>query len=116
MGVIIDTSTLVTAERRKHNVGEIFTQLREAFGEAEAGLSAVTLVELAHGIERAELDAHRVRRQAFLDDLISDIEIFPVKSEIALLAGKISGQQARHGINLPFEDLLIGATALHHGC
>jgi predicted nucleic acid-binding protein len=116
MGVIVDTSTLVTAERRKRNVCEIFRQLRETFGDAEAGLSVVTLVELAHGIERAELDAQRIQRQAFLDDLISDIEIYPVTSEIALLAGKISGQQARHGINLPFEDLLIGATALHHGC
>jgi tRNA(fMet)-specific endonuclease VapC len=116
MGVIVDTSTLVTAERRKHSVREIFAQLHELFGETEAGLSAVTLVELAHGMERAELDIHRRHRQAFLDDLIADIKIYPLTTEIALLAGRISGQQARHGISLPFEDLLIGATALHHGC
>jgi predicted nucleic acid-binding protein len=116
MGVIVDTSTLVSAERRKHSVREIFAQLHELFGETTVGLSAVTLVELAHGIERAELENHRARRQAFLDDLIADIKIYPISTEIALLAGRISGQQARRGINLPFEDLLIGATALHHGC
>ena len=69
MGVILDTSTLVTAERRGHSVRQIFTQLHAAYGEAEPSLSVVTLVELAHGIERAKLDAQRQRRQAFLDDL-----------------------------------------------
>ena len=115
MGVIIDTSTLVTAERRKHSAGEIFAQLREAHGETTAGLSAVTLMELAHGIERAKLDAHRARSQAFLDDLIADIKVYPIIADIALLAGRISGQQALRGFVLSFEDLLIGATALHHG-
>jgi predicted nucleic acid-binding protein len=60
MGVIVDTSTLVTAERRKHSVREIFAQLRDVYGEAGAGLSAVTVVELAHGIERAQLEVHRL--------------------------------------------------------
>jgi len=116
MGVIVDTSTLVTAERRKHTVRDIFAQLRESCGETGVGLSAVTLVELAHGIERAQMDAQREHRQAFLDDLIADIRIYPVTAGIAQLAGRISGQQARRGLVLPFEDLLIGATALHHGC
>jgi predicted nucleic acid-binding protein len=112
VGVIVDTSTLVTAERRKHSVREIFAQLREVYGEAGAGLSAVTVVELAHGIERAQLEVHRRYRQAFLDDLIADIKIYPLTTEIAQLAGKISGEQGRRGIVIPFEDLLIGSTAL----
>jgi predicted nucleic acid-binding protein len=29
--------------------------------------------------------------------------------------GVISGQEAARGVTLPFEDLLIGATALHVG-
>ena len=28
----------------------------------------------------------------------------------------VSGQRALRGVILPFADLLIGATALHHGC
>ena len=115
MGLILDTSTLVTAERRGHNARDIFAQVRAAHGEVEIGLSAVTLVELAHGIERAKVDAQRQRRQAFLHDLIADMTIHPLTSEIARLAGKISGQEAARGITLPFEDLLIGATALHLG-
>jgi tRNA(fMet)-specific endonuclease VapC len=115
MGIILDTSTLVTAERRGHKVRDIFAQLRAVHGEAETGLAAVTLVELAHGIERAKLDVQRLRRQAFLDDLIADMTIHPLTAEIARLAGKISGQEAERGVTLPFEDLLIGAPALHLG-
>ena len=35
---------------------------------------------------------------------------------VAECGGAISGQRALRGVILPFADLLIGATALHHGC
>jgi tRNA(fMet)-specific endonuclease VapC len=35
--------------------------------------------------------------------------------EIAELAGRIEGEQAALGVRIPFEDLVIGATALHLG-
>jgi predicted nucleic acid-binding protein len=38
-----------------------------------------------------------------------------VTAEIAQRVGVISGQEAQKGITLPFEDLLIGATALQLG-
>ena len=37
----------------------------------------------------------------------------PVSLDIARLAGRIEGQEEAKGIQLAFEDLLIGATALH---
>jgi len=99
MGVIVDTSTLVTAERRKRTVREIFAQLRESCGEAGAGLSAATLVELAHGIERAQMDARRERRQAFLDDLIADIRIYPVRGSARLPGGHGQNWKYTNGID-----------------
>ena len=56
------------------------------FGEVTAGLSVVTVAELAHGVERAKQDAHRLYRQNFLDDLLADIKVYPVTAEIALRA------------------------------
>ena len=41
--------------------------------------------------------------------------VHPLTLEIAQLAGKIEGEQAAKGIAIAFEDLLIGATALHLG-
>ena len=39
----------------------------------------------------------------------------PVTLAIARLAGRIEGQQEAMGVQFAFEDLLIGATALHLG-
>jgi predicted nucleic acid-binding protein len=62
VGLILDTSTFVAAERRGHSVSEILEQIQTTWGETEVGLSAVTIVELTHGIQRARLDAQRQRR------------------------------------------------------
>jgi predicted nucleic acid-binding protein len=115
VGLILDTNVLISAERRRHSVRDVFAQIQAAHGETEVGLAAVSLAELAHGLERTKTDQQRQRRQAFLDDLMADIPVHPLTAEIAWRAGTISGQQAARGILIPFEDLLIGATALHLG-
>jgi predicted nucleic acid-binding protein len=115
VGLILDTSAIVTAERRGRSVPQILAQVREAWGETEIGLSAVTLAELVHGSQRAKLEAQRQRRNAFVEELMATVTVYPVTAEIARLAGLISGQEAARGVNLPFEDLLIGATALQLG-
>jgi predicted nucleic acid-binding protein len=43
------------------------------------------------------------------------MSVHPVTLDIARLAGRIEGQQEAKGIRVAFEDLLIGATALHLG-
>src|SRR6266481_8110510 len=53
------------------------------------------------------------RRLEFIERLPSDVPVPPVTLAIARLAGRIEGQQEAMGIQFAFEDLLIGATALH---
>jgi len=84
-------------------------------GETESGLSAVTIVELTHGIYRARSPADRERRQTFTEELCRDLMVHPITLEIAQIAGKIEGEQASRGISIAFEDLLIGAPALRLG-
>ncbi len=115
MGLILDTSTLVTAERRGHGVPQILEQVQTAWGEAEVGLSAVTIVELTHGIQRAKLEAQRQRRHLFVQEIRAAMTVHPLTADIAERAGFISGQEAERGITLALADLLIGATALHLG-
>lgn len=52
-------------------------------------------------------------RLEFIERLASDIPVYPVSLDIARLAGRIEGQQESKGIQIAFEDLLIGSTALH---
>jgi tRNA(fMet)-specific endonuclease VapC len=106
---------LIAGERRGESVRQILTRVQAAQGEVDCALSVVTIVELTHGICRAKSDADRERRRAFSEELRRDMVVHPVTVEIAELAGRIEGEQAAHGVSIAFEDLLIGATALHIG-
>jgi predicted nucleic acid-binding protein len=115
MGIILDSTVLIAAERGGESVAQILRRVQAIQGETEAGLSAVTIVELTHGIYRAKNDQDRQRRRLFAEELCRDVPVHPVTLEIAQLAGKVEGEQAMRGVSIPFEDLLIGATALHLG-
>ena len=113
MGIVLDSSVLIAGERRGESVRQILTRVQAAHGEVDSALSVVTIVEVTHGIYRAKSDADRERRKAFSEELRRDMVVHPVTVEIAELAGRIEGEQAARGVSIAFEDLLIGATALH---
>ncbi len=115
MGLILDSSILIAAERRGHSVRQILEQLQVIHGEVEIGLSVVTIAELIHGVYRAQADFHRQRRLAFVDRLCGDVPLHPFTVEMARLVGRIEGEQGSKGIAIPFEDLVIGVTALQLG-
>jgi predicted nucleic acid-binding protein len=66
MGIVLDSSILIAGERRKDSVAEVLERVEAACGKTAATLSAVTAVELTHGIYRAKTDADRLRRQTFV--------------------------------------------------
>lgn len=115
MGLILDSSILIAAQRRGRTVWQILDQVRSAQGEIEVGVSVVTIAELVHGAYRAKTQEQRDRRLEFIERLASDVPTYPVTLEIAQLAGRIEGQEEAKGVQLAFEDLLIGVTALHLG-
>jgi tRNA(fMet)-specific endonuclease VapC len=81
----------------------------------DIGISVVTLLELAHGVVRADTPERREKRQRFLDELMSVVPPHPVTMAAALRAGRIDGESQANGIRIPFSDLLIGVTALEVG-
>jgi tRNA(fMet)-specific endonuclease VapC len=115
MGLILDSSVVISAERRGETVERLIERIVTTAGDQEAALSAVGLTELVHGLYRANTSGVRLRRQSFLDELLADLTVYPYTKEIALLAGKIDGEQQTQGAVIPFADLLIGATALSLG-
>jgi predicted nucleic acid-binding protein len=115
MGLILDSSVVIAAERRGDNVTQMLRQIVAATGDQRTVLSSVGLTELVHGIYRAQTAEARSRRDSFIRELLNDVEVYPYTKETALLAGKIDGEQQSQGIIIPFGDLLIGATALEVG-
>lgn len=115
MGVILDSSVVIAAERRGHTVRQILEQIRETLGETDIGLSVVTIAELTHGAYRAKAVADQLRRLSFIDRLCGDVPVHAMTIEIARAIGRIEGEQARDGVVIAFQDLAIGVTALHLG-
>jgi predicted nucleic acid-binding protein len=115
MGIILDSSVIIAAERGGQSVRQILEQVQASQGETEVGISVVTVAELVHGAFRAKTQAQQERRLEFIDRLCRDVPVYPMTLDIARLVGRIEGQQEAKGIQFAFEDLVIGVTALHLG-
>ncbi len=115
LGLILDSSVIIAAERKRQTVEEFLTSIGRAFGEVEIAISAVTLAELVHGVARANTPEIRAARRAFIDELKKHVPVHPITDCTAEIAGQISGEQAAKGITLPADDLLIGASAIEQG-
>jgi tRNA(fMet)-specific endonuclease VapC len=115
VGLILDSSIVIAAERRGDGVESLMEQVISATGDQDAELSSIGLTELIHGIYRAQLPAMRLRRESFIDALLRVLTVYPYTRATALLAGRIDGEQQAKGVTIPFGDLLVGATALELG-
>ena len=112
MGLILDSSTVIAAERRGDTVAQLLRQIATVAGDQLAVLSSVGLTELVHAVYRAQTLSVRLLRESFIQDLVTDIEVVPYTKDTAFLAGKLDGEQRAQGVTIPSIDLLIGATAL----
>jgi predicted nucleic acid-binding protein len=112
---MLDSTAAVAAERQGKNARQLLESVALETGDEEIAVSVVTVLELAHGITRADTPERRERRQRFLDELLTGVPIQPVTVPIALRAGQIDGQSQAKGVRIPLSDLLIGASAMELG-
>jgi tRNA(fMet)-specific endonuclease VapC len=115
MGLILDSTVVIAAERRGDTVVHLLQQIAAAAGDQRIAISSVGLTELVHAIYRAPAPQLRLRRENFIHDLLADVEVVPYTRSTAMLAGKIDGEQRALGVTIPSMDLLIGVTALEIG-
>lgn len=112
MGLILDSSAVVAIERKGRSILDLLTNIRAKVGTEPIAISTVSVVELGCGIWRAKDPAQGLRRRKFLDDLFAAVPSYPLTFEIAQRAARISGEAGQQGVVIPFQDLLIGSTAL----
>ena len=111
MGLILDSSVVIASERLGQTAFEMLEIISRS-EDQEVAVSVVTVLELAHGIVRADTPQRRGRRQQFLDDLLAGMPVHTVTVPVALRAGQIDGHMQAQGKRIALADLLIGATAL----
>ena len=111
MGVILDTSLLISAER-----GHLAIETWAAQHPDEPfGLAAITVSELLHGVHRAETAARRLRREAFVEKVIELFPVVPFDLGAARVYSRLWTNLARKGLRIGAHDLLIAATAISIG-
>ena len=111
MGVVVDTSILVAAERGRIR----FVELLESLGNEPVVMAAVTAAELLHGCHRATDAGVRVRRFAFVEDLLRTIPVLPFDVPEARRHAELWAELARRGKPIGPYDMLVAATAVAHG-
>lgn len=115
MGLILDSSVLVAAERQGQNARQMLESIARNIAETEIGTSVVAVIELAHGIARADTPERKAKRQLFVSELLGALPIYPLTVELAMRVGQIDGESQARGVRIPLPDLIIGVTALELG-
>jgi tRNA(fMet)-specific endonuclease VapC len=115
MGLVLDSGVLIAAERDARPVSELLATLEQVHGETEIVLSSITVIELEHGVHRANSPQVTRKRRDYLDTIYAAIPVEPFTGEMAQRAAKIDADARHTGRVIPFADVLIGVTALHFG-
>ena len=115
MGLVLDSSVLIAAERVKRPVSQLLAALSTEYWEAEFLLSSISVMELEHGWHRANTPEIAAKRRRYLDEVMHILPVEPFTREMAILAAKIDAEMKKVGLVIATADLLIGVTALHLG-
>ena len=108
MGVILDSSEIIALERTRGMV-ESLVATRE---NEPVGISVVTVAELLHGVERADTETRKLKRQAFVEKVIEMIPVFPFDVGAARIYARIWASLVQRGFTVGAHDLIIAATAI----
>jgi predicted nucleic acid-binding protein len=113
VGLLIDSTVFIAAERRAETADAVVAGLLERYGDVEVALSVMSAGELVHGCWRADSAARRARRTEFIEAILAAIPVVPLTLAIARLYGELDARLLTAGRRLPTSDLIIGCTALH---
>ena len=111
MGVILDTSVLIEAERGNLHV-ETLTNGRE---EEPFGLSVISVAELLHGVNRADSAERRLKRDVYVEKVIELFSVYPFDMAAARVYAEAWAYLRKKGVQIGAHELIIGSTALALG-
>lgn len=112
MGVVVDSSIFIAAERGRFD----WVGFHAEIGAERLYLTVMTLAELFHGAERADLPERKERRMGFIRDVEARYPLLPFCRDGAVIYSKLWASMSAAGTLIGLHDLQIAAVALHHGC
>lgn len=111
MGIILDTSVLIAAERHDTALGHLIRDREtEPFG-----LSVITISELLHGVYRATSEKTRLKREAFVESVIAAFPVYSFDLTSSRIYARIWATLVKKGVRVGAHDLIIASTAIALG-
>ena len=111
MGLVVDTDVFIHLER-----GSLPPDWKTYAGDyGGVYISAVTVSELLVGVYRADTQERRVKRTALVESVLARVSVLPFTAEVARLHAQLLADLMGRGQKIGAHDLIIAATALHHG-
>ena len=110
MGIVIDSSVFIRAERLHQPV-----DLSSWRHHGAPFISAITVSELLVGVHRANTIARRNARSQLVEATIAKMNILDFDEKVARTHSVLYADTQSRGKPLGSHDLLIAATATHHG-
>lgn len=118
MGLVIDTSALVAAERARSpasNARADWTDVLERLGHEPVVIPAIVCAELLVGVELADTPARAATRRARIEVLTSTVPVVEFDAACAATWARLFAALERAGQRIPANDLAVAATAVHLG-
>lgn len=115
MGILIDSTLLIRAERDRLTPAQLIAEIIDRRGDTELAISAMSAGELLHGCWRADTPARRARREEFVEAVLSALPVADINLPIVRVFAEIDARLRADGTRLPTSDLLIASTALSRG-
>jgi predicted nucleic acid-binding protein len=107
MGILIDTSVLVAADRGQLDLEPLLGRL----GDEEVAMASITASELLHGVHRLR-GASRARSEVLVERLIDRLPVVDFDLAAARVHAALSAELRARGTQVGAHDLLIAATAV----
>ena len=107
MGLLIDTSVLVAAERGQLDLERLLARL----GGEEVAIASITASELLHGVHRLR-GASRARSEVLVERLLDRLPVIDFDLATARVHAALSAELRARGTPVGAHDLLIAATAV----
>lgn len=111
MGLLIDSSVLVAAERERTHLQTVLAGTEDE----SVAISVITASEMLHGIQRARTVGQVGRRQQFVSFVLELFPIIPIDLEVARHHVRTWAALQARGELIGAHDLLIAASALAFG-
>ena len=96
-------------------MSELLDRIQKQHSATEIVLSAISAVELEHGIYRAQSPQQAARRSRYLETVFATIPAEPFTRDIGHVVAQVDAEARKQGLVIPFADLFLGGTALYFG-